>query len=206
MKSRKRVWIAAVLASLMGLLGAGRSLGPAKDIPAGTGYSALELCTRTLQSGESVEHVRVRYLEPKVQPLPLLWGIDTRPDAVAVRSVLPTLEHLRTAIHRKGLGCTVITPDTTETAVRAQRFTLVPDLPEDTRAWPLGEGAVESALLSDKASSIFEQHATRLFGEETSELSRAKNTTALLAAQDGKLVFERYVKVTRVSNRSSAGR
>lgn len=193
MKSRKRFWILGGLGSVFVLLGAGRSFGPAKDIPAGTGYSAWELCTRTMQSGENIDHVRVHYLEPKVQPLPKLWHIAVRSgEAVEVRSVLPTLEHARVAIFRKGLGCTIVPPGMTEAELRAQPFTPALELAADARSWPLGEAPAQSALLSEQHRALLETHAAKIFSEESSELRLAKNSTALLVAQNGELVFERY--------------
>jgi len=193
MKVRKRWWLIGALSCVLVLLGAARSFGPAKDIPAGTGYSAWELCTRTMQSGEALDHVRTHYLEPKVKPLPKLWQIDVRPgEAVAVSTVLPTLTHERVAIFRKGLGCTLVPPGTTEAELRAQPFTPAPELPADARPWPFGEGTAQGALLSVQARAAMEKHAARLFGEESKELSLAKNTTALLVAQNGELVYESY--------------
>jgi CubicO group peptidase (beta-lactamase class C family) len=193
MKLRKRWWIIGALSCVLVLLGAARSFGPANDIPAGTGYSAWDLCTRTMQSGEALEHVRTRYVEPKVRPLPNLWQIDVRPgEAVAVSTVLPTLKHERVAIFRKGLGCTIVPPGTTEAELRAQPFTPAPELPADARPWPLGEATAQGALLSEKARAAIDKHAARLYSEESKELKLAKNTTALLVAQNGELVYESY--------------
>lgn len=193
MKSRRATWIAGGLVALVAGLAIARSVGPANDIPAGTGYSAWELCSRTMLSGQSFEHVRTHYLEPKVQPLPALWQIDVRNgETVTVRSIVPTLVHPRTAIYRKGLGCTLVAPGTTEAELRAQPFTPAPELPDDARAWPLGEAPARGELLSDQARATLEAAAARMFSEQTEELKQAKNTTALLVAQNGELVYERY--------------
>jgi CubicO group peptidase (beta-lactamase class C family) len=192
MKGKLR-WVLAVVAVLVSL-GVAGGLNRAKDTSAGTGYSAWELCTRTLQSGQSLDLVRTRYVETKVAPLPAIWRLDTGADAVTVNTWLPTLEHPRTAIFRKDLGCTLVPPGVDAAKVRAQPFVPAPELPADARPWPLGEAQPESALASEAMRAAIAEHAERLFGEESESLGKAKNTTALLVAHDGHLVYERYAQ------------
>jgi hypothetical protein len=97
MKHSRWRWVLGAVAVLL-LVGAAAGLNRAKDTSAGTGYSAHELCTRTLVSGQSMDLVRTRYVEPKVAPLPMIWQLYTGSDAVTVKTWLPTLEHPRTAI------------------------------------------------------------------------------------------------------------
>jgi CubicO group peptidase (beta-lactamase class C family) len=188
---RKLLWALAGLAVLL-VIAAAIGLNRAKDISAGNGYSALELCTRTLVSGQSLELVQKRFVEPKVAQLPQIWKLDIQPTSVTVSATLPGMANPRTAIFRPGLGCTIVPPGTSVEAVRAQAFTLAPDLPQDDRPWPLGEAQPESAALSEPMRAKIEEHAARLFGEEDTALTMNKNTTALLVASDGKLVYERY--------------
>jgi hypothetical protein len=166
--------------------------GPS-DVPAGTGYAALDLCSRTMQSGEPFDFVRTRFVEPKVRPLPHFWKVDYEPGVrVAVSTDLPLLASARTAIYRSGLGCTIVPEGTSEASVRAQPFVAVHEPPRGPLPWPLGEGSVESALLDGKARSLVDRHADLLFGESSSEPKNQQKTTALLLAHDGRLVFERY--------------
>jgi CubicO group peptidase (beta-lactamase class C family) len=163
-----------------------------RDIPSGTGYSALDLCTRTLHSREPLEQVRTRYVEPKVNPLALIWSVDyAAGEHVRVQTILPWLSHPRSAIYRAGLGCTVIPPGASEAAVRAQALEQASETRADARPWPMGEGPAEDALLAAPARAVLEQHAPRIF-DDSSELKTATNTTALLVAYDGHLVYERY--------------
>jgi CubicO group peptidase (beta-lactamase class C family) len=192
MKGKWR-WMMGVVVVLV-LLGIAGGLDRAKDTSAGTGYSAWELCTRTLQSGQSLELVRTRYLEPKVAPLPTIWQLDVGTQAVTVKTALPTLEHPRTAIFREQLGCTLVPPGVDVAKVRTQPFVPAPELPADARPWPLGEAPPESALASEPMRAAINEHAERLFGEESESLRTAKNTTALLVAHDGHLVYERYAQ------------
>ena len=190
---RRRVVVGVVVVLLALVLLGARSFGPAQDIPAGTGYSAWELCTRSMQSGEAFAHVQKHYVEPKVKPLPDIWLIAHEPGVrVEVSTRLPTLHHPRAALFRKGLGCTLVPPGVDEAALRAQPFTPAPALPPDARPWPLGDGAVESALLPPQLNAIVERHAAAIFGETSDDLAQHRNSTALLVARDGHLLFERY--------------
>ena len=141
----KRVWLGLMV--VIGLVGVGvratdgHSVG---DIPAGTGYSAWELCTRTMQAGENFDHVRSQYVEPKVNPLSRMWQVDyAKGRSVTVGTRLPFMQNSRTAVFRPGLGCTLLPPGTTEAGVRAQPFQPAAALPANTAPWPLGEGASE---------------------------------------------------------------
>lgn len=114
------------------------------DLPAGTGYAAWELCTRTQQSGDDYLRVRWSYTVPKVQPLPYVWDVDYYPGSkVDVRTFVPFITNKRTAVYRKGLGCTLVPPGATEAAVRAQPFKAVTLGTPSAQAWPLGEGPVQ---------------------------------------------------------------
>jgi len=93
------------------VLGAALSLGPGKHAPAGTGYTALELCTRSLHSGEDFERVQTRFIAPKVSPLPHVWAIRHDAARVTVETTLPALGHARVAVFREGLGCTSAPPE-----------------------------------------------------------------------------------------------
>jgi CubicO group peptidase (beta-lactamase class C family) len=184
------------LAVLAALLGGARFVPPATDIPSGTGYTALELCTKAFVAGEELEHVKATYVVPKVRQLSDLWAIDVVPGKrVEVRTVLPTLAHARAAVYREGLGCTMVTPDTTEQAVLAQALRPIavapaggPDTP-----WPLGEGAAQGELANDALRTLIERHAAGLLAEaRPGNVGTRLNTTSLLVARDGQLLFERY--------------
>src|SRR4029079_7461018 len=96
--SRKR-WLVAiaglvVLAGLAASAAHGKGIG---DIPAGTGYAALDLCSRTMLSQEPAAQVQTLYVEPKAQPLPMFWRVEIAPgQRVTVRTWLPFLGHPRT--------------------------------------------------------------------------------------------------------------
>lgn len=172
---------------------ANASAALADDIPAGTGYAAWELCTRAIASGDDYWRVRVQYTAPKVQPLPLVWDIDFVPGVkAAVRSFVPTVENPRGAIYRKGLGCTLVTPDASEAAVKQQSFRPITTPPAKTSSWPVGEGAALPAKLTKVQTAAIEVNSKMMFSEPSWKPSEKINTIALLVAKDGSLVYEKY--------------
>ncbi|MGH6646840.1 serine hydrolase domain-containing protein [Aquabacterium sp.] len=163
------------------------------DIPAGAGYAAWELCTRAIASGDDYWRVRLQYTVPKVQPLPLIWDVDFTPGVkAAVRSFVPTLENRRVAIYRPGLGCTLVTPDTSELSVKRQPFRPAGVLPASALAWPHGEAAAQASGLSAAQAAVLAKGGKAMFSETTLQASQKINTIALLVAQDGALVYEKY--------------
>lgn len=188
----KWFWTSVGVAAFGALLGGVRVFGPGKDVPAGTGYSALELCTRTLHSREDFERVKARFVAPKVGPLPFVWQIERGAQRVEVKTSLPTLESPRVAVLRPGLGCTVVAPGVTEAGLRAQPFVVAPPLPPDERPWPRGEGAAEGSRLSDAQRATLAASAEEIFAETATSPKQQRNALALLVAWDERLVFERY--------------
>lgn len=176
------------------------SAGPAHadliaDIPAGTGYAALDLCTRTMQSGDDYLKVRWNYVVPKVQPLPAVWLVNYKAGVkVDVQSYVPFITNKRTAIFRKGLGCTIVPPGFSESSVRAQAFKAVTAPATSTHAWPLGDGPVESHLSSPEQARLLASHGDALFAETATQANQKQNTIAVLVARDGHLIYERYAK------------
>ncbi len=195
MKALKRVWCELASAVLVVLLGTTTTSAQTilDDIPAGTGYAAWELCTRVMASGDDYWRVRQAYTAPKVKPLPLVWDIDFYAGKkVQVQAVLPFLTHRRIGVYRKGLGCTLVTPDTTEATVRAQPFTpVIPALPT-AAPWPLGEGNAESQWLSVAQRAVIAHHAQSMFTEPSTDASKQIHTVAVLVAKQGHLVHEQY--------------
>ncbi|RTL26689.1 MAG: class C beta-lactamase-related serine hydrolase [Burkholderiales bacterium] len=161
-----------------------------KSIPSGTGYAAWDLCSRAISVGDDFNRVKTQYTAPKVQPLPWFWTLfhtDTKVDVSAAALLYP-----RKGIYRPGMGCTLITPQVTEAAVRAQPFKPVAPAPADTRPWPLGEGAAQMDKLSPARQAVLQKAAQAMFSETTTDVTKKVNTNALLVAQDGQLVYEQY--------------
>lgn len=165
------------------------------DLPAGTGYAAWELCTRIQQSGDDYLRVRWSYTVPKVQPLPYVWDIDYYPGLkVDVRTFVPFITNKRTAVYRKGLGCTLVPPGATEAAVRAQPFKAVMPGTPSAQAWPFGEGPVQAHLNSPILNQLLARHGDAIFTDTATKASEKQNPLAFLVSRGGHLVYERYAK------------
>lgn len=191
---------AAAMLKLALACGLACSIVPARaslidDLPAGTGYAAWELCTRTQQSGDDYLRVRWAYTVPKVQPLPYVWDVDYYPGLkVDVRTFVPFITNKRTAIYRKGLGCTLVPPGATEAGVRAQAFKAVAPGTPSAQPWPFGEGPVQTYLNSPALNQLLARHGDIIFAETSAKAAEKQNTIAFLVARDGHLIYERYAK------------
>lgn len=162
-----------------------------KSIPVGTGYAAWDLCSRAIATGDDFSRVKSQYTAPKVQPLPSFWLVTHGADEADVSAFFLSP---RRAVYRPGLGCTLITASSAkEAALRAQPFKVaVPAVADTTTPWPFGEGKAQSELLSSGRLAVLNKAATAMFAETSTDPAKKVNTNALLVAQDGKLVYERY--------------
>lgn len=182
----RRILLAlALLALALAGGAAGRYLRTA--LPIGAGFAAKLACSFAFVGGQDPEDVFARYIAPEIAPLGPALSLEVdRPGETVRASVLGLVR--RTAIHRPGLGCTLLVhesaaslraatpPDPRPAALARHRATSGP--------WPLGRGqpptvgppAVEAAL-------------DRAFAEPGGPL---RQTTAVVIAHGGRLVAERY--------------
>jgi len=183
--------VAVVVLAMLPLFNAAAAadLVAGMSISAGTGYAAHDLCTRTNVSGDPFDRVLTRYVEPKVQPLPLIWVLNSQPrQRVSATALLTT----RIGVYRDGLGCTIVKNLIGEWSLRGQSFRKAAALPYSGARWPLGEGAPETTLLTASEKIVLDAHAATIFSESTTDLAKKTNAIALLVARDGHLVYERY--------------
>lgn len=170
--------------------------GMLDDLPMATGYTALDLCTRVMQGGDDWARVRDQYTAPKVGPLPKVWSIDQRAGrSVAVNLWLPLPWSKRVAVFRPGLGCTMVPPGADESVVLGQAVRGIDESAAPARSeapWPVGEGAPEVDRWSPAQQSVLQRWSDLVFAETTAEPKARQNTLALLVAQNGHLVYERY--------------
>jgi CubicO group peptidase (beta-lactamase class C family) len=183
-----------LITSLLGLAapaGAGDFASTLVSLPAGTGFTSLDLCTRTNTSGDDFTRVRDSFVTPVVQPLPSYWSVSNKPGVNVTTSALGLVSP-RTAAYRKGLGCTVVKNSFDEWLLRLQAFTPVAMPVASAAAWPAGEGLAEAGRLTPMQQNTINNLAEEIFTETATDPAKKLNTFALLVAKDGHLVFERY--------------
>ena len=151
----------------------------------GAGYAAKVTCSLALNSAQDPDRVLREYVSHEVAPLGRVLQVARSEGAVDVRAL--GLVHAR-AVYRRGLGCTLL-PEGHE-----ERLALPPGITEVRRSldanvpWPEGAAAAPTTLSAAVAAAI-----ERAFREpEPPTPGRIRQTTAIVVAQDGRLVAERY--------------
>lgn len=145
-------------------------------VPSGTGITAKQICSLTFVSGLDPERARALYTDPilgDARPL-LRMRVDYQTETVTA-SVLGMLFR-QTAIHREGLGCTLVHDPATFDTGLSLPLSGEPDtlrLDADWRDTHFDTGALEAAL-------------------DLAFTDDGRNTLAALVLHDGRLVAERY--------------
>ncbi len=169
-----------ILALLATLAYGGRWLWIAVHV--GTGYAAKVTCSLALNSGQDAERIFQTYVAREIFPLGSLLHVSVTnagADATALGFI-----RLR-AVHRHGLGCTLLPDGARETplpnGVNLLRQTFDPRSP-----WPVGDSDPPSTPAPEVTTAI-----ARAFAEP--DASRpTRLTTAVVVAHDGQLIAERY--------------
>ncbi len=169
-------------------------------IPYGNGFSASTLCTRTQVSGLPFNQVRDDFLAPVVDPLSKVWGIVHWPGVFTqVSALVPFYSHARIAIHRRGMGCTVVPPGSPVSALQLMSdvWPALPVPEPSSEAWPRGEADANDSHLLPAARSALQTTAEALFREaQPLVATQRQNTLAVLVAHRGRLVAERHADST----------
>ncbi len=179
--SRRRLFsLLLTLALLAALAYGGRWLWIAVHV--GTGYAAKVTCSLALNSGQDPERIFQTYVAREISPLGSLLRVSVT-NGGAEATALGVI-HAR-AVHRRGLGCTLL-PDGTHEAplpngVDVTRRSLDPASP-----WPDGDAGPTLTPPPEVTTAI-----TAAFREpDASHPTRL--TTAVVVIQDGQLIAERY--------------
>jgi CubicO group peptidase (beta-lactamase class C family) len=177
---------ASVFALALGLLAAaavgGRWLWIAVRV--GAGYAAKVTCSLALNSGQDASQVFRDYVSRVIAPLGPAVRVLVSQDGVEATAL--GLVHVR-AVHRKGLGCTLL-PD----GDQALAFPHGIDLPrralDPAGPWPDGGSGPATAPPPAVAAAI-----ERAFREpEPPEPGRVRQTKGVVIVRDGQLIAERY--------------
>lgn len=151
----------------------------------GAGFTAKVACSLAWNSGQNVDDLLRSYIVPEAAPLGPLLGVAKTADGAEGRAFWGLVR--ARAIHRPGLGCTLLRGATAETlalpgGVETPRAPLPPGAP-----WPRG-----SAGLLAPAPPAIDAAIERAFAEPVPANGRVRRTTAVVVAHDGQLVAERY--------------
>jgi CubicO group peptidase (beta-lactamase class C family) len=159
-------------------------VGTVTDV--GAGFAAMVACSIAVNSGQDADALLRDYIAPEAAPLGSLLAVKKTGNGAQGRALgLVTA----TAIHRPGLGCTLLRDATAESlqlpnGIDEPRPVLPPG------AWPLGSGDVASPPPPAISAAI-----DRAFAEPPDAGDgRARHTTAIVVAHDGELIAERYAR------------
>jgi CubicO group peptidase (beta-lactamase class C family) len=196
--SRRRLIGAALAMSALAHPAPARA-GLLDDVPVGLGFAAWDLCTRVLAIGDDGGRVRTRYTGPKVSPLPWIWRVRQGADEVEVKTWLHVPGWRRLAVHRPGLGCTLLPPGVdratwlrTSPALKPPVMSLAPGAIQAGRPWPQGDGPAEAPPAHTALPIALERASAALFAETTDNPRARQNTQAVLVLHQGRLIHERY--------------
>jgi CubicO group peptidase (beta-lactamase class C family) len=181
----RRILLAIGIVALLGLLAVG-ALVWRVAVPVGTGFGAKAACTFHFVSGMDLEDGVLDYIRAEVGPMSDAIRVEIDDTAGLARA--SAWLHTSVAVHRPGVGCTLVVDGSPE-ALRAQQ----PTEPEERRAaiaaatpgaWPGGRGQPEVTVpagLEDAFEAAFSEPA-----------GGGRATLAALVVHRGGIVAERY--------------
>ena len=157
------------------------------DLEGLTGYSASMLCSKVLIGEQDKQTVLDEDLAIITEGAIALAKLTIDADKLTTKST--AFNKSATAIHRDGLGCTLVGPEG-EQALRDQYIPLIPVEPlSDSIPWPYGnQGAAEIPdydyeSLVDSVSYHFTEHGDYQI-----------KTSSLAIAYQGQLIYEKYAE------------
>jgi CubicO group peptidase (beta-lactamase class C family) len=151
----------------------------------GAGYTAKVACSLAWNSGENVDDLLHGYIQPEAAPLGSLLGVRKTPDGAEGRA-FGGLVRAR-AIHRPGLGCTLLRDATAESLAQPDGVDAAREPLPAGAPWPRG-----AAAPTDPAPAAISAAIDRAFAEPVPANGRVRHTTAIVVAHDGRLVADRY--------------
>ncbi len=174
--------VALVVAATLAFLAQRFQVGVATRV--GAGFAALVTCSLAFNTGLDADRVMEDYVVHYLGPAGGLVRVRLDPSAGRVDAVAAGLGRAR-AIHRGGLGCTLLA-DRDERSLRGWDDPgRAPDL--DGRPWPEGAGPPDAeipAVLGDALDAAF--------AEPEGVPGRLRQTLAVVVVHRGRLIAERY--------------
>jgi len=156
-------------------------------LPIISGYGAKYMCSSVFIAGLSEQPQRKEDLDW----FPMNYATFTinYNDSSVSGSVFGFAQ--RKAIHRNGLGATLIS-ELTEEKIRAQIFKIAtpPDINQDNILWPMGDKIDDDSFPSNINQTILQDAINNLFIERNP--TKLIRTRAVIVVYDGKLIAEHY--------------
>lgn len=144
-------------------------------LPSGTGITAKQVCSLVFVSGLDAHRAQALYTDPLLGPALPLVSVSVDESARAAEASVLGLAWRQRAVHRDGLGCTLVHGSGAFDASLA-----MPDRPADTAqpATAHRDAQFDAAALDAALDAVFTEDG--------------RNTLAALVMHDGAIVAERY--------------
>jgi len=155
-------------------------------LPVYTGYSAKIICSCTFVSGRE----EMSILKEDLSSFGLADISVNYLDSTVVSSVIGLAA--RTAVYRKGLGCTLALGKTVEEVKAEQEIIIKPDQRQANNYWPTGDNFAGGEFPREMNEDALERAMDNIFNEP--DLKRIKGTRAVVVVYRGKIVAERYAE------------
>ena len=156
-----------------------------------TGYVASMACSKAFVSGFNADQINQQDLELITDGS----SNNAKPNFDNVTNSVSSkiLTTQKTAIHRAGLGCTLVgdvVGVSDETSLRQQVMPVIPDVDlNENIPWPLGQQGVQADVMTENALNAIDGAADVQFSEGK---AYQVATHSIAIAHQGKLVYERY--------------
>ena len=188
MRSLKRkIWLMLAAIAAAGLVVGGWHVYRVALV--GTGFSAEILCGGVFVSGRAPDDVGAEDLSGPGYELLRFFRRTVERETKRVTASFYGLA-AQTAIHRDGLGCTLI-DGRSEEALRAEAPALTASPPADPEAlWPEGERVDLTALTEGVDKAALDAALEAAFAEP--DHAHPRNTRTLVVVHRGRIVAERY--------------
>ena len=158
------------------------------DTQLGTGFSAMELCSRMFISGESQSMIVRDVIEPKTTPLPSVWHLEVDIEEKQVSVSAPFFKGVNEsiAVYREGIGCTMAINRSPQQIIEQPFIPLyvAPSQRNDSPWLPGNKGEYPFDVLNMALGQMFE--------ENSEHRHQQINTYATLIAHKGQLIAEQY--------------
>lgn len=155
-------------------------------LPVYTGYSAKIMCSCAFVSNREEASI----LKDDLSSFGMADLSVNYLDSTVVSSVMGLAN--RTAVYRKGLGCTLALGKTVEEVKAEQETIIKPDQRQANNYWPTGDNFAGGEFPRSMDEDALERAMNNIFSEP--DPNHLKGTRAVVVVYRGKIVAERYAE------------